>query len=215
MNRLGMVFVVGALIVSLLLTLIIFSFKKSEPSPTKEVTILVAANKLEAGSTIQEGDVIWKKWPASKLSPLYIKQNESKQFEVVGAVVRSPIETGQPITDMMIISQGEMSPLARVLKHGYRAFTVDVNTAGAVAGFITPGDTVDVLVTFNAKPEAGTQDFYISKTILHSVTVIAVDQTVLVSGESNAGTVSSSKTSRSGADLKYVTLEVTPDQAEL
>ena len=103
-----------------------------------------------------------------------------------------------------MVHAGDRGFLAAVLEPGSRAVSVPVNAASGIAGFVFPGDQVDVILTMGvrAKDEDGVnQTRFFSRTLLAGIRVLAVDQKI----ESENGAVEVAKTA---------TLEVTPKQAE-
>lgn len=87
------------------------------------------------------------------------------------------------------------STLAAIVGKNMRAVTVRVNDVVGVAGFLLPGNRVDVLASRKEKRRAHTE------TILQDIKVLAVDQTT--STDKNDPVI-----------VRAVTLEMTPKQAE-
>ena len=115
-------------------------------------------------------------------------------------VVLSPVEANEPILRAKITGPGQRASLSTLLQEGNRAVAVRVDDVRGVAGFILPGDFVDV-VWIQAEPgPPGRRDNY-SEILLQHVRVLAVDQ--LASEQHEQPTVA-----------KAVTLEVTPEQAQ-
>jgi pilus assembly protein CpaB len=94
----------------------------------------------------------------------------------LGAVVRLPIQAGEPITQRKIVRAGESGYLAVVLAPGKRAASIPVSVDTGAGGFILPGDRVDVILT--RKLETGKPNMlFVSQTILRNMKVLAIDQT--------------------------------------
>jgi pilus assembly protein CpaB len=109
---------------------------------------------------------------------------------------------GEPVLETRLSPKGQRG-LASLVSDGMRAFTITTNIASGVAGFILPGNKVDVLLTVEA---SGTNDFTgggSTTTLLQNVEILAVDQRVEAPAENKVN----------GNDLRSVTLLVTPDQA--
>ena len=81
------------------------------------------------------------------------------------------IERNEPILRTKITGPGQKATLSAVIQDGMRAVTVRVNDVEGVAGFVLPGDHVDVLLTRQAERTNGTNDVVIQNT-----RVLAVDQ---------------------------------------
>ena len=168
--------------------------------------VLVAKEDLPAGRFVKPADMKWQAWPKDGLVEMYWIQGKRDMNELEGAVVRLLISAGQPITDSRVVHPGDRGFLAAVLNPGMRGVSVPVNATSGIAGFVFPGDWVDLILTIrvNVKDEAGgnNETRYFSETLLTDVRVLAVDQNI----ENEKGEVNVPKTA---------TLEVTTKQAEM
>lgn len=166
--------------------------------------VLIASEELPAGSFVQADNLKWQPWPEDGILESYVVKGKRELTDFVGAVARSKINTGEPLTDARVVQPGDRGFLAAVLEPGKRAVSVPVNATTGISGFVFPGDWVDVILTvnFRADDEDGkSRERYFSETLIGDIRVLAIDQTV----ENAEGTVSVAKTA---------TLEVTPKQAE-
>ncbi len=213
MNRLGILFIFGALIISAIFTALVYKHQKQkEATAFANSDVLVATKNLTRGTVISDTDITWKSWPQSQLSPQFIVKGVRDKSDVVGSLVREPINADEPIVDAMFLSKENMSALASVLKPGMRAFNVNVTLASSLGGLINPGDSVDVILSYSLNTSGGVNKEYITKTILFNIPVIAVDQSLspnTVTAKANA------KMSGINNNSRNVTLEVTPQQAEI
>ncbi|MGB8273905.1 MAG: Flp pilus assembly protein CpaB [Alphaproteobacteria bacterium] len=169
--------------------------------------VLVAKEDLPAGTLLKPEHLRWQAWPDEAMAQSYIVKGARELTEFEGAVVRSVINAGQPITDAQVVKPGERGFLAAVVMPGKRAISVSVNATTGISGFVFPGDRVDVILTHTIKEEAGSDENdkvvrRASETVLTNIRVIAVDQTT--NDQSSEPTVA-----------KNVTLEVTPREAEV
>lgn len=163
--------------------------------------ILVAAKNIPMGHLVEPGDLIWTGWPNEGLHANYLNQENTAIDDLTGFVVRFGITGGEPVTRGRVVGPGEKGFLAAVLGSGMRAVTVPVNRTSGIAGFVFPGDRVDVILTQTAKDKGGA-DHLVSETVLKNVRVLAVDLRVDDQDKGNP-------------ELgKSVTLEVTPKMAE-
>lgn len=180
---------------------------KDVPSAPKQQaqnlpSVLVAKVNLPAGSFVLPDQMTWQVWPSSSISDAYIKKGEKTAEEFSGAVVRTGIAAGEPISEGRLIKKNDRGFMAAVLNPGQRAVSVQINETTGISGFVFPGDKVDVILTQNIKSLGDDkQNRRASETILRNVRVLAVDQRV----DDQKGEVKPAKT---------VTLEVTPKQAE-
>jgi pilus assembly protein CpaB len=172
------------------------------PPSVKTTQILAAARDLPTGTTIKEVDMKWIPWPSdADTSRLYLK-GKDEMSALVGAILRDGIRTGEPISQGRVVQPRDHGFLAAVLAPGKRAMTVTLTPSSEVAGFIFPGDHVDVILThsFNRKDVSETER-RVSETILSDVRVLALDQ-------------KSDNQSNDPKVAALATLEVSPRQAE-
>jgi pilus assembly protein CpaB len=157
--------------------------------------IVVAARDLAVGTVLAPGDVKKIDWPALTVPPGYAGSEE----EVMGRGVITPVSANEPLMTAKLADKDAGGGLPIVIPEGMRAVSVEVDEVIGVAGFVTPGTRVDVLVTFS---ESGDRDEAATRVILQNVQALASGQTIQRSanGEPQTTTV--------------ITLLVTPEQAE-
>ena len=179
------------------------------PDKRPAVSVLVAAAAMPTGHFVQADDLRWQTWPDDSVSPNYVLQGGGSIEDFVGAVIRSPIGDGEPVTEGRLVRPGERGFLAAVLDPGMRAAAVKIDATSGVAGFVFPGDRVDVVLTHTLgikglDPSKKDREVkrMASETVLHDVRVLAIDQAI----NAEDGQPSVAKTT---------TLEVTPKQAEM
>jgi pilus assembly protein CpaB len=177
------------------------AMKKKEPvKVVRKVQVLVAKINLPAGTFLQPKHFAWQSWPDDRLHPSYIRQKAFKQDMLVGAVVRKGISAGEPITEGRIVKPGDRGFMAAVLSPGMRGVTIRVDAVTGVAGFVFPGDRVDILLTHQLASRSGKR--VATETLLTNVKILAMDQRA----NDQKGPARPAKT---------VTIEVTPKQAEM
>src|SRR3546814_7933306 len=93
--------------------------------------------------------------------------------DLLGTVVRNEITAGQPVTQGSLIKPGERGFLAAALGPGMRAVTVSVSTTSGVAGFVFPGDRVDLVLTQEVTGAGAS--LKVSATVRRNVRVLAAD----------------------------------------
>ncbi len=161
--------------------------------------VLVANRSLPVGTIITQDAIGFQAWPTELVQDAYFIDGEADVSKLLGTVVRFQITAGEPVTQGALVAPGDRGFLAAALAPGMRAVTVPVNANTAVAGFVFPGDRVDLMMTHDANGLKATE------TILRNLRVLATDQSTsqnTVEGQTIARTVST------------VTLEVTPKIAE-
>ena len=134
----------------------------------------------------------------------YFIDGEADVSKLLGTVVRFPVTAGEPITQGSLVKPGDRGFLAAALGPGMRAVTVPVSAKTGVAGFVFPGDHIDLVLTQTIKAEEG-EPLRASETIIRNLRVLATDQST------ESETVEGKTVVR---EFKTVTLEVTPKIAE-
>ncbi|MEQ8165005.1 MAG: Flp pilus assembly protein CpaB [Alphaproteobacteria bacterium] len=166
--------------------------------------VLVAARDLMPGQFVRPDRLRWQSWPDDDLADTYVVKGSLTADDFTGAVVRSRLVEGEPVTEGRLVRAGDQGFLAAVLTPGKRAVSVPVNATSGIAGFIFPGDRVDVILTHTVR--VGSVEDRVerraSETVLEDIRVLAIDQrTEDVDGKPQVG--------------KTATLEVTAKQAEI
>lgn len=169
--------------------------------------ILVVKEDTPSGTLLAQPELKFefRPWPDSGMKDgVYVLKEGGSIDEFKGAVVRTGMRVGEPVVRANIIKRGESGFLAAVLQPGMRAVSLNVNNNTGVAGFIFPGDHIDLVLSHAVLLPHGKDDsrtHNISETVLHDIRVVAVDQR-------------SSDQEQVPAVSDVVTLEVTPEQAE-
>lgn len=173
------------------------------PPPPPE--ILVAKKAMPAGTFVKPEELEWRPWPREGLTEAYLVKGKASEKDLSGAVVRTHLYAGEPITSSRVVHPGEQGFLAAVLDPGKRAVAIPVDGTSGVAGFVFPGDFVDIILaikrTVTAEGAEGSETRQFSETLLTDVRVLAIDQSL--DNDSGAARIG-----------KNVTLEVSPKQAE-
>ena len=173
--------------------------------PKPERFVLAARRNLPAGTLIRDNHLEWLAWPETENElARYIVRQEQTIEDFLGAVVRRGIGAGEPVTEDRLVKPGEQGFLAAVLEPKHRAVSVSINPITGVAGFIFPGDRVDLILTHSIpyEGELPIGNRRVTETVLTDLRVLAIDQV----------TNDQESTPRVG---EIVTLEVEPKQAEL
>jgi pilus assembly protein CpaB len=123
----------------------------------------------------------------------------------MGTVVRFPITAGQPVTRGSLVGPQDRGFLAAALGSGMRAITVPVNSSTGVAGFVFPGDHVDMVLTQQVEGGGDGPALKVSETIVRNLRVLATDQRITDKDKDGKIEVKT---------FANVTLEVTPKIAE-
>ena len=177
------------------------------PAEQLGAKVLVARKALPVGTIIDPSSIGFEPWPKNSVQPAYYVQGapDSDPSKLLGTVVRYPVTAGQPLTRGALVGPQDRGFLAAALGPGMRAITVPVNTSGGVAGFVFPGDRVDMVLTQDVKGGGDGAPLKVSETIIRNIRVLATDQRI-DSKDADGKTVVKT--------FNNVTLEVTPRIAE-
>lgn len=143
------------------------------------VNVLIASQFIPIGTVIDQQQINSQPWPKNLVSPNFIVDN-GDQAQVIGKISRSSFQEGEPFSVTKLSGAGEGSFLAGSLPKGYRALTINTDETLGVAGFVFPGDRVDILITHRVpkwdqlRETPDLQD--VTETLLVNVPVLAVDQ---------------------------------------
>jgi pilus assembly protein CpaB len=193
----GVIYVVLAGMAGLVATFTIhryISIKTKMPvTATNEVA--VASGDVYPGTALSSNLVTITSWPTN----LIPSKAASSLRQVEGRVVVMPIAKGEAILFTKLAPEGTAAGLGALLDETKRALSVRVDDVSGVAGFVHPGDHVDILVDLPVPN--GSEHF--SKTILQNVVVLSAGQFWEQSNE------------RKPVLVNTVTLELTPEEAEI
>ena len=169
--------------------------------------VLVARKALPVGTIIDAESLAYQPWPKELIQSAYYAEGDadSDMTKLLGTVVRNPVTAGQPLTHGALVGPNDRGFLAAALGPGMRAVTVPVNTSSGVAGFVFPGDRVDLVLTQQVQGGGEGQPLKVSETIVRNVRVLATDQRIDSKGEDGKTEVKT---------FSNVTIEVTPRIAE-
>lgn len=194
-----------AFVVASAASLLLYRFLSStRPQAAKpaEVTIKLAtaARNLEVGTILKENDVRLAEWQGQAPEGAFTHIQD-----VIGRGVTANMLAKEPILETRLAPKGAGGGLAAMIPEGMRAVAVRVNDVAGVAGFVTPGMRVDVLISGspasqNEKTSAlGMQ----AKTMLQNVEVLSAGQDYKKDAEGKPQLV------------QVVNLLATPEQAEM
>jgi pilus assembly protein CpaB len=169
--------------------------------------VLVARKALPVGTIIDAEAFSYQPWPKELMQSAYYVdgQPDGDPKQLMGTVVRYAITAGQPVTRGALVGPQDRGFLAAALGPGMRAITVPVNSSTGVAGFVFPGDHVDLVLTQQVKGGGDGPPLEVSETIIRNIRVLATDQRVTSTDDEGKTMVKT---------FSNVTIEVTPRIAE-
>jgi pilus assembly protein CpaB len=171
------------------ITVSIFSSRKPEAPPKVEavvptVKVVVPLVPISEGKTLTYNDVTAVKWPKEYL-PKHSTFGEVS--DVIGRVAKQDLFPGEPIFTEKLSGSDSNGGLPAIIPQGLRAVSVAVTEVKGVAGFVKPGDRVDVLSTFEVDKDGGDK-LRTTKTVLQNVLVLASAQTMVENNKYNIET---------------------------
>lgn len=200
MNRRLMTVLSFALVLALGVSFLVYRVmgKKMANERTVQVTRIVAASTdLKLGTILTAANLT-----TTEISGTLPKGALTQPSQAIGRGVIADIYQGEPILDGRLAAPGSGGGLAATIPPGMRACAVKVDEVVGVAGFVTPGMRVDVLVSGDAPgnpdPREGTE----VKTLLQNIQVLS------------AGTDIQKDAEGKPQQVHVVNLLVTPDQAQ-
>jgi pilus assembly protein CpaB len=168
----------------------------ASPAPERggRARLAVAARDLPLGALLRTEDVRLIDWPGEVLPAGYA----ANTADLVGRGLMMPVRANEPLLSSKLADREAGVGMPILIPDGMRAVSVKVDEVIQVAGFVTAGTRVDVLVTLSPNNDAQT----ITRVILQNVSVLAAGQIIQNDAEGKPQTAS------------VVTLLVTPEDAE-
>ncbi|WP_230769410.1 Flp pilus assembly protein CpaB [Sphingomonas sp. Leaf4] len=216
MDARKLILLVGALVIAGITAFMARSLMMGAPAPVAAANsveapvdgprVLVATKALPVGTIIDAASLRFQPWPKELVENAYYLESAADARNLAGTVVRFAIPAGQPITQGSLVKPGDRGFLAAALGPGMRAVTVPVSAQSAVAGFVFPGDRVDLVLTQTVTGGGDGAPLKASETFLRNLRVLATDQ------RTDKNTDDQGKTVVSG--YSTVTVEATPRIAE-
>lgn len=163
-------------------------------------TVVVAKRPLKFGDKLGSDVIEEVSWPVANAP----KGGFKTIAEVVGTgerrVVLHSIQSNEPILKSKISGFGGRATLSTVIDEGLRAVTIRVNDVNGVAGFVLPGDRVDILLTRTPVGAKGGNS-RITDVLMQNIKVLGIDQ-------------DSNKEKDKPKVVRAVTVEVTTDHSQ-
>ena len=192
MNKNILIVMGGGLMVAILVAMLVKFGLSSNKQVVEEgkVEILVASRNIKIGEELSESNMKWASWPEGSVFGAAIRRKDGEQVPedaLEGKVARS-IATDEPLLKSVVVKEDKGNFVAAVLPAGFRAVAISVKAENMVGGFITPGDFVDVILTYRVKFDDNDDpiakmvidqniDEHATETILQNIKVMAIDQT--------------------------------------
>ncbi len=202
MNRKNRTLIVIGIAVLLGAAAAIAVYRAVQRIPVRQIEVasvftVVAARPIPVGTLITKDHVKVIAWPArNQIAGAY-----SKVEDVVNRGAITGIAENEPLTESKLAQAGIGGGLPPRIPTGMRAVSVKVNEVVGVAGFVLPGNRVDLLVTVE---DPGTRGSQITRAVVNNLEVLT------------AGTRYDNETAQEGKAVQssVVTLLATPPDAE-
>jgi pilus assembly protein CpaB len=199
MNRRLLNILLIAFVIAAGCSYIVFRLVGSRLSGTRQTSahVVAAATDIKLGTVLRDADLT-----TIEITGTLPKGAILKKENAIGRGVISNLYLGEPVLENRLAAPGSGGGLAATIPQGMRATAVRVNEVVGVAGFVTPGMRVDVLITGNP-PGGATAQGSLVRTLLQNIEVLS------------AGTDIQRDAEGKPLQVQVVNLLVTPTQAEI
>jgi pilus assembly protein CpaB len=164
----------------------------------KSTRVIVAAKDIKLGTVLRPDDLSTGEIVGTLPKGVILRVQDA-----VGRGVVSDLYQGEAVLDSRLAAVGSGGGLAATIRQGMRACAVKVDEVVGVAGFVTPGMRVDVLISGNPPGPLNTNQGWKVKTLLQNLEVLS------------AGTDIQKDAEGKPQQVQVVNLLVTPEQAEV
>jgi pilus assembly protein CpaB len=185
--------------VSGLLGFLAIAWVQKPVASSDTVKVVIAKVALDFGDRLVPEKLQIVDYPPGSVPPGAFERIEQLAGPGEDRVVLRSIDPQEPVLASKVSGSGGRAILSTVIDKGMRAVTISVNDVKGVAGFVQPGDRVDVLLTRSAGSNAG--DEQRNDVLLQNIKVLGVDQQA--DDKKDKPIVA-----------KAVTLEVSPDDGQ-
>jgi pilus assembly protein CpaB len=199
MNRRLLNILLIAFVIAAGCSYIVFRLVGNRLSGTRQTSthVVAAATDIKLGTVLRDADLTTVEIAGTLPKGVILKKENA-----IGRGVISNLYLGEPVLENRLAAPGSGGGLAATIPQGMRATAVKVNEVVGVAGFVTPGMRVDVLITGNPPGGATTQGSLV-RTLLQNIEVLS------------AGTDIQRDAEGKPMQVQVVNLLVTPTQAEI
>jgi pilus assembly protein CpaB len=144
---------------------------EAQKKPISTQTVVVASKALRFGHELSSSSLKEIPWPEGAV-PAGAFAHIADVTSGGRRVVLTAIEANETILSSKITGPGQRATLSATLQDGMKAVTIRVNDVEGVAGFVLPGDRVDIALTRQLDKGAAMTDV-----VLQNTRVLAIDQT--------------------------------------
>jgi pilus assembly protein CpaB len=206
--KLQYVGLLGVGLIAAVCAMVLIAFTKNSAKPVSDTVDVIVTTREVPAMTKVTADLCEVKKTAKGQAP---NGSIPDPTGVIGQVTVVPMVAGQAYTQACFAPEGSGFHLAATLPQGKRAVTVALADYSVLEGLLYPGSTVDVIASFDMRSKGESRGGIISKTLLHGIQVLAVENKTVVS----SNTVSEQAKMSGNENRRKVTLLVDPSQAEI
>ena len=184
MNRRLLTILLSAFAIAALCSFVVFrivSHHMSASPISKSTSVVAAAADLKIGTVIKSSDLTTVQLQGTLPQGVILKPEDA-----VGRGVISELYAGEPIMDNRLAAPGSGGGLAATIPTGMRAAAVRVDEVVGLAGFVTPGMRVDVLISGNPPGESKNVQGTLTKTLLQNIRVLSAGTDIQKDAEGKA-----------------------------
>jgi pilus assembly protein CpaB len=198
MNNRVLVILLSAFVIASGCSYLVYRVAANRLNAPRQTTthVVVAARDIKLGSVLRAEDL-----GTTEMTGALPKGAIVNRQDAIGRGVISALYEGEPILDSRLAAPGSGGGLAATIPAGMRACAVKVDDVVGVAGFVTPGMRVDVLISGNP-PNSNASEGTQVKTLLQNIEVLSAGTDIQKDGEGKP------------QQVQVVNLLVTPEQAE-
>ncbi len=201
MNRRLLIILLSAFVIAAISTYAVYRMvgtRMSASKPQTSTRLVAAAKDIKIGTILSDADLTTIQIVGSAPQGAIVDKKNA-----IGRGVVSNLFAGEAIVDNRLAPLGSGGGLAATIKEGMRACAVRVDEVVGVAGFVTPGMRVDVLISGVPPGSQGNNQETQTRTILQNIEVLS------------AGTDIQKDAEGKPQQVQVVNLLVTPEQAQI
>ncbi len=176
----GHLFLLGAIVMAVVTAVLFTNMMKTtsaeKPKAVETQKVIVASEYVPMGTVLMASQLKTVDWPKKFLVPNSYFENK---IDLVGRMVKSDLVPGEIVYKQKLTRDNSRVGMPVMIPDGYRAVSVGVSEVKGVAGFVKPGDHVDVMATFEIRSNRGSGKHYVTRTIVQNVVVMASAQTMV------------------------------------
>lgn len=182
----------------------------AEYTGSRVVPVVVAKGEIRAGQPLAAGDLELRDWPEDAVPPGAFHAVEALLESHDGASPTVGILRGEPVTQARLAANQTGTGVAALIRPNMRAFAMKVDDSIGFTGLVYPGAYVDLIATMRDPMGRGPS----ARIAVQNARVLSVGMDADVATRKlkrrEADTISSGDASGT-----FVTLEVTPSEAEI